>query len=178
MHEVTTRNHPRNHCPVLNNPQRSQKCSTMLSNPQHPQNCPILLSRFQNHCPVLENRFRFLKDPYYVGPIDLKLPHRVQALAHVMLLTLLVYSIFEWSVREGLKSEGEPFHVADSYRTFRPRGETVLPDLDDIAIFRLHGPDGISRQLPSNYSRRAERIVRLCGFDMSIYVNPPAVSSP
>ena len=37
--------------PDLSNPQRSQKCSTMLSNPQHPQNCPILLSRFKNLLP-------------------------------------------------------------------------------------------------------------------------------
>jgi len=48
MHEVTTRSHPRNHCPVPNNPQRSQKCSTMLSNPQHPQKCSTMLSFFQN----------------------------------------------------------------------------------------------------------------------------------
>ena len=98
-----------------------------------PELTPSETLRVYKEQSAIENRFRFLKDPYYVGPINLKLPHRVQALAHVMLLTLLVYSIFEWSVREGLKSEGEPFHVADSYRTFRPRGETVLPDLDDIA---------------------------------------------
>ena len=38
MHEVTTRSHPRNHCPVPNNPQHPQNYSTMLSNPQHSQN--------------------------------------------------------------------------------------------------------------------------------------------
>ena len=111
---------------------------------------------------AVENRFRFLKDPYFVGPVNLKLPHRVQALGYVRLMTLLVYSLFEWSIREGLKRENEPFHVAGSYRTFRPRGETVLPELDDIAIVTLRSPEGTIRQLPSNYSRRAERIVRLC----------------
>ena len=89
-------------------------------------------------------------------------------------------------VREGLKSEGEPFHVAElripvnSTATVHsgPVAKQCLPDLDDIAIFRTRGSDGISRQLPSNYSRRAEWIVRSCGFDMSIYVNPPAVACP
>lgn len=123
---------------------------------------------------AVENRFRFLKSPYFVGPVDLKLPQRVKGLGHVMLMTLLVYSLFEWSVREGLKREKEPYHVAGSYRTYRPRGETVLPELEDVAIFKVQGPEGAIRKLPANYSRQMERIVRLCGFDMSIYVTPPA----
>jgi len=35
----------------------------------------------------------------------------------------------------------------------------------------------VIRKLPANYSRQTERIVRLCGFDMSIYVNPPVDKS-
>lgn len=68
---------------------------------------------------------------------------------------------------------GEPYHVADSCRTYRPRGSTVLPEPEDVAIFKVHGPEGAIRKLPANYSRQAERIVLLCGFDMSIYVTPP-----
>ena len=41
------------------------------------------------------------------SPVDLKLPHRVKAPGHVMLLSLLVYSLFERSARQGLKKENE-----------------------------------------------------------------------
>ncbi|MGE5549367.1 MAG: IS1634 family transposase [Bacteroidota bacterium] len=142
-----------------------------------PELTPSEILRAYKEQAAIENRFRFLKDPYFVGPVNLKLPHRVQALGYVMLMTLLIYSLFEWSVREGLKRENEPFHVAGSYKTFRPRGETILPELDDLSIFTTQGSEGTLRQLPSNYSRRAERIIRLCGFDISIYVTPPVAAT-
>ena len=141
-----------------------------------PELTPSEMLRVYKEQAAVENRFRFLKSPYFVGPVDLKLPRRVKALGYVMLMTLLVYSLFEWSVREGLKRENEPYHVAGSYRTFRPRGDTVLPELEDVAIYTVRGPEGVIRKLPANYSRQTERIVRLCGFDMSIYVNSPLES--
>jgi transposase len=37
-----------------------------------------------------EGRFRFLKSPYYVGPMFLHSPRRVEAFPYVMLLALLL----------------------------------------------------------------------------------------
>ena len=120
----------------------------------------------------IESRFAFLKDPLIVGPIYLKLPERVEALSHIMLLALLVYSLFERKIRVGLQNE-EPYHVGGSYKTRKPKGTTVMRSLEGLSILRIRGPNGIERQLPANVNVKAKRIVRLCGFDIDIYVNPP-----
>jgi hypothetical protein len=89
-----------------------------------------------------------------------------------MLLALLVYSLFERKIRVGLQNE-EPYHAGGSYKTRKPKGTAVMRSLEGLSILRIHGPSGIERQLPANVNGKAERIVRLCGFDIDIYVNPP-----
>lgn len=120
----------------------------------------------------IENRFRFLKDPCFVEAIYLKKPGRVKAFGYVLILALLIYSLFERRIRKGLLAENEPYHVSGSYRTFTPRGVTVLEALDGLSIVRIDGPGGVKRQLPGNIREKVKRIVRLAGFDISIYIQP------
>jgi len=121
----------------------------------------------------IENRFAFLKDPRIVGPVYLKLPERIKALSYLMVLALLVYSLFERRVREGLKREGKPYHVAGSYKTMRPQGKTLLEAFFAVSVLKIHGPSGVEWKLPKKINEKAQRIVRLCGFEMDIYVQPP-----
>ena len=122
---------------------------------------------------TIENRFAFLKDPRIVGPVYLKLPERIKALSYIMVLALLVYSLFERRVREGLKREGKPYHVAGSYKTMRPQGKTLLEAFFAVSVLKIHGPSGVEWKLPKKVNEKAQRIVRLCGFGMEIYVQPP-----
>lgn len=131
-----------------------------------------LLQHYKDQHKV-ERGFTFLKNPYYVGPVFLKKPERIEASSHVFLLTLLVYSIFERRVRLGLREEGEPFHVADSYRTFTPTGKTVLEPMDELHIATFFEQGGAVRKIPDNVSEKVLRILRLCGFTIEIYVSPP-----
>lgn len=121
----------------------------------------------------VEQRFGFLKDPYYVGPLFLKKENRIKGLHHALLLTLLIYCLFERRVRLNLKAEGEPFHVADSYKTYTPTGMTLLENLDELHIAWFFTPGQIQRELPKNISDKALRILRLVGYDIKIYVTPP-----
>ena len=121
----------------------------------------------------VEQRFGFLKDPYYVGPLFLKKENRIKGLHHVLLLTLLIYCLFERRVRLNLKAEGEPFHVAGSYKTYTPTGVTLLENLDELHIAWIFTPGKIRRELPKNISAKALRILRLIGYDAGIYVTPP-----
>lgn len=121
----------------------------------------------------VEQRFGFLKDPYYVGPLFMKKEERLKGLHHVLLLTLLIYCLFERRARLNLKAEGEPFHVADSYRTFTPGGKTLLEGLDDLQIAWIYTPGQVRRELPKNISVKARRVLGLVGYDASIYVTPP-----
>ncbi len=44
----------------------------------------------------IETSLKFLKDPIFVGPVFLKKPSRVQALAYVLLIALLILNIWRW----------------------------------------------------------------------------------
>lgn len=42
---------------------------------------------------VVENRFRFIENPLYVGPLFVKKNQRLEALSYVVLIALLIYMI-------------------------------------------------------------------------------------
>jgi hypothetical protein len=104
--------------------------------------------------------------------VFLKKENRIKGLHHVLLLTLLVYCLFERRVRLNLKAEGQPFHVADSYKTYTPTGVTLLENLDELHIAWVFTPGQIQRELPKNISAKALLILRLVGYDAEIYVTP------
>lgn len=57
---------------------------------------------------VVERGFRFLKDDTFrVSNVYLKKPHRIQALAMIMVLCLLLYNFLEWKLRQKLKETGK-----------------------------------------------------------------------
>jgi transposase len=57
---------------------------------------------------AVERGFRFLKDKSFrVAEVYLKKEERIEALAMIMVLSLLVYSIAEWILRKRLKETGE-----------------------------------------------------------------------
>lgn len=56
---------------------------------------------------LVERGFRFLKDKRFnIAQVYLKKEERIQALAMIMVLTLLVYSIAEWLLRKRLMETG------------------------------------------------------------------------
>ena len=126
----------------------------------------------------VEQKFGFLKDPYYVGPLFMKKQERLIALHHVLLLTLLVYSLFQLRMRRKLKEENEPINVGGSYYTFTPKAKSVLDFIKNFLVLRIHTPTGIQRQLPSNTVDIACRVIGLAGFDVDIYTTPPIPPSP
>ncbi|MDN5332718.1 MAG: hypothetical protein PWP45_1943, partial [Tepidanaerobacteraceae bacterium] len=44
---------------------------------------------------VVENRFRFIKNPLYVGPLFVKKSQRLEALSYVVLIALLIYMVIQ-----------------------------------------------------------------------------------
>jgi len=123
--------------------------------------------------PKIERRFKFLKDPYYVGATLFKKPERIEAFNYVVLLALLLYSLLERRVRQSLLVDKEPFHVAGSYKTYRPSGKTILEELDYITIGVFRDSSGDRREIPANIERALGRLVNLAGFDIKIYATPP-----
>jgi hypothetical protein len=100
-------------------------------------------------------------------------PERIETFNYVVLLALLLYSLLERRVRQSLLADKEPFHVAGSYKTYRPSGKTILEELDYITIGVFRDSNGNHREIPANIERTLGRLVNLAGFDIKIYATPP-----
>jgi len=57
---------------------------------------------------AVERGFRFLKDKSFrVAEVYLKKEERIEALAMIMVLTLMIYSIAEWLIRKRMRETGD-----------------------------------------------------------------------
>jgi transposase len=117
----------------------------------------------------VEARFRYLKSPYHVGPIYLHRPERVQAFSYVMLMSLLLYSVFEFLIREKLSHETEPLIMSGNRKSLRPTGLSVLEMFDGMITARvqLNGTWQYVKSAPPD--PQVERVLGLLGMDLSIY---------
>jgi len=117
----------------------------------------------------IEHRFRFLKSPYHVGPIFLHKPSRVKAFAYIMLLSLLLYSAFEYLIREQMAMETEPIVLPGKRKSFRPTGISVLEMLEDMTTIHIKVGEEWKRVTAQPHDAQVERILGLLGFDLGIY---------
>jgi hypothetical protein len=99
------------------------------------------------------------KGPKVTGPIFLKNSDRVNALAYVFLMALMVYSVMQRRVRRALKDEGIPLKIIGAKGTFRPTGRRVLEHFSNMGITKdEHG----KREFPINI-KVPRRVMRLLG---------------
>jgi len=67
----------------------------------------------------VERGFRFLKNKsFLISETYLKKPQRIESLAFIMVLCLMIYSLLEYRLRESLKKEGKT--VPDSKKKATP----------------------------------------------------------
>lgn len=116
----------------------------------------------------VENRFRVLKDPVYLGPIYLKNEKRIQALGYVFILVLLLACYLEYRVRTKLKQLGGAVKLPGNKKTATPSVMTILEILETIHVVSIGGV----RYFPDNMNREALRMIEWAGFTQSIYLQP------
>lgn len=117
----------------------------------------------------VEARFRYLKSPYHVGPIFLHKPTRVKAFGFVMLLSLLLYSVLEYIIREKMKRETEPLTLPGKRRSFRPTGLSILEMLDGMTTVQVQVGDTWHRVSATPHDPQIARVLKLLDMDLSIY---------
>jgi len=115
----------------------------------------------------VETSFKFLKDPLFVGPIYLKKPERVEALAYVLLMALLIFGILERRAREAMKHETEPLLLQGKVETFKPTGKRILEFFETVLVMTTDNP--YRRTFSSRY--KVPRVLKLAGFEPDIYLN-------
>ncbi|QDI90424.1 IS1634 family transposase [Salicibibacter halophilus] len=123
---------------------------------------------------TVENRFRFLKNPFFVGRVYLAKPKRVEAFACVMMISVMVYSLFEYLIRKNMEGASEPLYQlgGGGRRSFRPTGESVLELLDTVDILHMEIDGHLRRFFPKHYEPQLPRILVLLEMDASIFTEP------
>lgn len=112
---------------------------------------------------TVERGFRFLKDrSFRVSEVFLKKPERIEALAMVMVLSLLVYSYAEWKLREQLAKNGETVLSQLRKPTSRPTLKWVFYKYDNVTVIKLEDK-GLRHAEVANMKDELWKILRLLG---------------
>lgn len=130
--------------------------------------CGEVLAEYKGQSSV-ETSFRVLKDPCFIDELFYKKPHRVEALAYIMLISLMVLVLLERTVRENLKSEKERIIVSGQRRTFTPTGLSIIQTFENVQVIIVNENGRMKRfcQIDDNL----KRLIRLAGFEPEIYIN-------
>ncbi len=116
----------------------------------------------------VENRFRFLKSPVFLGPVFLKNQERIKALGYVFILGLLLACYLEYRVRGSLKANSQAVMLPGKKQTTTPSVATILEIFDTIQVVIVGG----TRLFPDNINRQALAMIRWAGFNPDIYLRP------
>ncbi|MDN5332621.1 MAG: hypothetical protein PWP45_1846 [Tepidanaerobacteraceae bacterium] len=121
----------------------------------------------------MENRFRFIKNPLYVGPLFIKKRQRLEAISYVVLIALLIYMIIQIRVRRALKKEKEPLELVGKVKSFEPTGARILELFEYVKILKVKESGKIKRYLPEKYSNDLRRVAGIIGIEFGIFTEPP-----
>ena len=146
-------------------------CFVLITNIGETHTAEQILKEYKAQSSV-ETSFKFLKDPLFVGPIYLKKPSRVEALAYVFLIALLIFGVLERRVRAAMKNETEPLIIPGNVETFKPTGKKILETVETVLVMTTTDP--YKRAYSSDYV--IPRVLGLAGFTGDIYLNVPKAS--
>ena len=118
----------------------------------------LILTEYKQQQKV-ERGFRFLKDPlFFTSSVFVKKTQRVAALAFLMAVTLLIYTLAERKIRQTLEREGET--VLDQLKrpTTTPTFRWIMQTFQGIHLVLLNGTEQVT-----NLTDERCRIIQLLG---------------
>ena len=118
----------------------------------------------------VESRFRFIKQPAYLGPIYLKSPQRVKSLGYLFVLALMIGSYLEYRVRSSMEQENESVIMPGKKQVSRPSLNTMLEFFGKLKTARFRTDNGFIRQWPENLDPQVVNLIRWAGFDPEVYL--------
>jgi transposase len=114
----------------------------------------------------VEGGFRFLKDPWFmVDSIFLKLPRRIEALMMIMTLTLLVYNVGQYQLRQRLKAEKTSLPNQLGKQIQNPTLRWIFQFMEGIGLVRFYNESlsQVIREVISNINAIRKKIIYLFG---------------
>lgn len=145
-------------------------CFVLISNVSTGYSIYDILKEYKRQT-VVENRFKFVKHPLYVGPMWLQKNERLEALSYVILMALAVYIILQRRVRLALENETEPLVITGKKKTFQPTGNKLLELFQIVKIIYVKEGGVVKRYLPERYNK-LKRALEMIGFKMDIFTRP------
>jgi transposase len=118
---------------------------------------------------AVERGFRFLKDKSFrVAEVYLKKPERIEALAMIMVLTLMIYSIAEWMLRKRMRETGETIPNQLKKPTQKPTLKWIVLLFMGVTEATIW-INGEMHQQIANLNDNLVKIIRLLGPDCEKY---------
>jgi transposase len=114
----------------------------------------------------VERGFRFLKDPWFmVDSIFLKLPRRIEALMMIMTLTLLVYNVGQYRLRQQLKTEETTLPDQLGKQIQNPTLRWIFQIMEGIGLVYFYNESltHIVREVITNINAVRKKIIYLFG---------------
>jgi hypothetical protein len=114
---------------------------------------------------TVERGFRFLKDPlFFASSVFVKKPQRVEALALIMALTLMVYTLAERKLRQALEAQNQTVLDQRKQPTAKPTFRWIMQKFQGIHWVYLNG----QRQI-SNLTNERRFISHLLGLANTLF---------
>ncbi len=130
-----------------------------------------VLTLYKDEQQKVERGFKFLKDPLFMlDKLFLQLPRRIMALAMVMGICLLVYTLAQFHIRRGLKQTGQTLPDQLNRPTARPTIRWVFMLMKGIHVYYLAGAEGVIRGM-ANMEADHVKIIKLMGATAQRYYN-------
>jgi transposase len=146
--------------------EKKKRASTfiLVSRLKEAKSSKEILENYKNQNRV-EEGFKFIKQPQYLGPIYTKKVNRVEALGYIFLMVLLLAKYLEYRVRLGMAESGGEMKVGGQ-KVLRPTAKTILEFLEMMLIMRVNGQWVLQDKIPSDVLN----VIHWAGFDEHLYV--------
>ena len=123
----------------------------------------------------MESSFAFLKEPLIVNDVLLKKPGRIAALGLVLLLSLLVWSLMQRSLRKSVEEEpGRVLTDLANRPTKRPTSFILVHKFLNVIILKI----GQHRRLAHPLKRDQLNYLQALGLDHTVFTRPPSRIPP
>ena len=117
----------------------------------------------------VEKRFQQLKNPHFVNSLYLDKPERVEALAYLILFTIMMLSIMEQVVRKGLKEDGETVVGTGKKIKIQPTQLMILRIFYSV-LYQVYIVNGKTvRRLLTPFNDSQAKIIRYLGIPESVF---------
>jgi transposase len=112
----------------------------------------------------VERGFRFLKDPWFMADsVFLKSPRRIKALMMVMTLSLLIYNVAQYRIREALKEQNETLPNQLNKPIQNPTLRWIFQIMEGISVATILIKNKFLKSIVTNITEIREKIISLFG---------------